>query len=156
MGLFDKFKLTGKAKREEQARLAAKAKEEKQRQAEERKAKREAKKAEKAAAKSAKDLATEKGEPYISIVSVELDPENIGNGAFELDWNDKFITNLVRAGYQLKAGESEDVIVDRWFQEICKNVVAENYEQWEANQPSDERLRTVGRKDLGNGRTEVS
>jgi hypothetical protein len=161
MKLFDK--LTGKAKREAaeiEARLQAEeeaaANALKERAAAERKAKREAKKAEKAATKSAKDIATEKGEPYISIVSVELDPENIGNGAFELDWNDKFITNLVRCGYQLKPGEAEDVIVDRWFQDICKNVVAENYEQWEANQPSDERLRTVGRKDLGNGRTEIS
>ena len=164
MGLFDK--LSGKAKREreaEEARLQAEelaaAEEMKQRRAEERKAKREAKKAEKAAQKlhkTDKDIATEKGEPYIAIVSVELDPENIGNGAFELDWNDKFVTNLVRAGYQLKAGEAEDVIVDRWFQDVCKNVIAENYEQWEANQPMDERLRVINRRDLGDGRTEVS
>jgi hypothetical protein len=106
--------------------------------------------------KSPKDIATEKGEPYVAILSVELDEDNIGNGAFELDWNEKFITNLVRAGYQLKPNETEDVIVDRWFQEVCKNVVAENYEQWEANQPPDERLRVIGRRDLGDGRTEVS
>jgi hypothetical protein len=107
-------------------------------------------------AKSAKDLATEAGEPYVAILSVELDPENIGNGAFELDWNDKFITNLVRAGYQQKAGEEETVIVDRWFADVCKNVLSENFEQWEANQPYDNRPRNVDRKDLGNGKTEVS
>ena len=107
-------------------------------------------------AKSAKDLATEAGEPYVAILSVELDPENIGNGAFELDWNDKFITNLVRAGYQQKAGEEETVIVDRWFADVCKNVLSENFEQWEANQPYDARPRNVDRKDLGNGKTEVS
>jgi len=106
--------------------------------------------------KSAKELATEKGEPYVAILSVELDPENIGNGAFELDWNDKFITNLVRAGYQLKAGEAENVIVDRWFAEVCKNVLAENFEQWEANQPMEARPRNIDRRDLGDGRTEVS
>lgn len=106
--------------------------------------------------KSEKDIATEKGEPYVAIISVELDPTNIGNGAFELDWNDKFVTNLVRAGYQLKPNETEDVIVDRWFQDICKNVVAENYEQWEANQPMDARPRNIDRRDLGDGRTEVS
>ena len=104
--------------------------------------------------KSAKDLATEKGEPYISIVSVELDPNDIGNGAFELDWNDKFITNLVRAGYQRKPNEDESVIVDRWFQDVCRNVVQENYEQWEANQPVETRV--VQKRDLGNGRSEVS
>jgi hypothetical protein len=106
--------------------------------------------------KSDKDIATEKGEPYVSIVSVELDPENIGNGAFELDWNDKFITNLVRAGYQHKPTDTDSDMVDRWFADVCKNVIAENYEQWEANQPFDARPRVMDRKDLGDGRTEVS
>ena len=103
--------------------------------------------------KSAKDLATERGEPYISVMSVELDPDNIGNGAFELDWNDKFIANLVRAGYQQKPNEEESVIVDRWFQDICRNVLQENYEQWEANYSS---LRKVDAQNLGNGKRSVS
>lgn len=106
--------------------------------------------------KTEKEIATEKGEPWISVMSVELDPENIGNGAFELDWNDKFITNLVRAGYQLKATDTDADMVDRWFADVCKNVVAENYEQWEANQPLDARPRVMDRRDLGDGRTEVS
>jgi hypothetical protein len=106
--------------------------------------------------KSAKDLATEAGEPYVGIISIELDPENIGNGAFELDWNDKFIINLVKEGYQSKAGEPEDAIVDRWFQAVCRNVVQENFEQWEANQPIDLRPRNIDRRDLGDGRSEVS
>ena len=103
--------------------------------------------------KSDKDIATEKGEPYVAILSVELDPENIGNGAFELDWNDKFITNLVRAGYQ---GKTDADMVDQWFADVCKNVIAENYEQWEANQPFEARPRVIDRRDLGNGKTEVS
>lgn len=107
----------------------------------------------KAIKKSDKELATERGEPYISVLNVELDPNNIGNGAFELDWNDKFITNLVRAGYQQKPNESESVIVDRWFQDVCRNVVQENYEQWEANYSS---LRKVENQNLGNGKTSVS
>jgi hypothetical protein len=106
--------------------------------------------------KSAKDLATEAGEPYVGIISIDLDPENIGNGAFELDWNDKFIINLVKEGYQSKAGEPEDAIVDRWFQTVCRNVVQENFEQWEANQPIDLRPRNIDRRDLGDGRSEVS
>ena len=106
--------------------------------------------------KSDKDIATEKGEPYVAILSVELDPENIGNGAFELDWNDKFVANLVRAGYQLKKDDTDADLVDRWFADVCKNVVAENYEQWEANQPMDARPRVMDRKDIGDGRTEVS
>lgn len=106
--------------------------------------------------KTAKDIATEKGEPWVSVISVELDPENIGNGAFELDWNDKFITNLVRQGYQSKPGEEESIIVDRWFQTVCKNIAMESYEQWEANQPVDARPRIIDRRDMGNGRTEAS
>lgn len=106
--------------------------------------------------KTDKEIATEKGLPWVSVVSVELDPENIGNGAFELDWNEKFVTNLVRAGYQHKPNEEENVIVDRWFQDVCRNVVLENFEQWEANQPYDARPRVVDRKDIGGGRTEVS
>lgn len=110
----------------------------------------------KAKKKSEKEIATEKGEPWVSVIRVDLDPENVGNGAFELDWNDKFITNLVRSGFQHKPDEPENVIVDRWFAEVCKNVLAENYEQWEANQPVDTRPRVIDRRDLGNGKTEVS
>lgn len=101
--------------------------------------------------KSAKELATERGEPYVSILSVELDPDNIGSGAFELDWNDKFLAQLVRAGYQVKPNEPENEIVDRWFQDVCRNVVLETFEQMEANNP-----RGTARKDIGNGRTEIS
>ena len=106
--------------------------------------------------KTAKEISTEKGEAWVSVISVELDPDNIGNGAFELDWNDKFITNLVRQGYQSKPGEEESIIVDRWFQTVCKNIAMESYEQWEANQPIDARPRIIDRRDVGDGRTEAS
>jgi len=102
--------------------------------------------------KSAKELATERGEPYVSVVSVELDPDNIGAGAFELDWNDKFLANLIRAGYQYQPNEAEHVIVDRWFQTVCRNIIMENYEQEQA----DPEIRRINRKDLGKGRTEIS
>jgi len=101
--------------------------------------------------KTAKELATEAGEPYVSVLQVELDPDNIGNGAFELDWNDKFIANLVRAGYK---GKDDIQMVDQWFQDVCRNVLAENYEQWVANQPNAGR--TAKRDDLGDGKTSVS
>jgi hypothetical protein len=106
--------------------------------------------------KTAKEIATEKGEPYVAILNVDLDPDNMGNGAFELDWNDKFITNLVRAGYQSRPGELESDIVDRWFQTVCKNIAMETFEQWETNQPYDARPRVIDRKNLGDGRSEAS
>jgi hypothetical protein len=106
--------------------------------------------------KSAKDLANEAGEPYVSVVKVELDADDVGNGAFELDWNEIFIARLVKAGFMLKKEDTEGEIVDRWFQSICRNILNENFEQWEANQPVDTRPRRVDRNDLGNGRTEIS
>ena len=100
-----------------------------------------------------RQIADAKGEPWVSVLSVELDPDNIGNGAFELDWNDKFITNLVRAGY---TGKNDSEMVDRWFQEVCRNIVMETFEQWEANQPIDARPRVIDKRDVGGGRTEAS
>lgn len=104
--------------------------------------------------KSPKDIATAKGEPYVEIMSIELDPDNIGSGAFELDFNDIFVAKLVRAGY---SGKEDVDVVDNWFKTICKNIVTEEFEQWEANQPTEDRPRNrVDRKDLGSGLTEIS
>ena len=102
-------------------------------------------------AKDPKVEATKKGEPWVSIIKVELDPENVGNGAFELDWNDFFITKLLRAGYQ---GKDDAQIVDGWFQDVCRNVVLETFEQFEANNPRP--ITGVKRRDIGDGRSEVS
>jgi hypothetical protein len=102
--------------------------------------------------KTAKELATERDEPYIAILSMDIDPNNINQGAFELDWNEKFISNLVRAGYMMKKEDSDSDIVDRWFQNVCRNVVLETYEQEQAMNPQ----RYVRSKDIGDGRTEVS
>jgi len=102
---------------------------------------------------SAKEEATLRGDPWVGVISVELDAENVGNGAFELDWNDKFLAQLVRAGFQRKPNEPESVIIDRWFQEVCRNVIMENFEQFEANLPKD--ARAIQRKDLGDGRAEI-
>ena len=103
--------------------------------------------------KTAMELATERGEPYVGIVSFDIDSQDINQGSFELEWNDKFIMNLIRAGYQMKPNEPEDVIVDRWFQNICRNVVMETWEQEQAMRASGIYVRTT---DIGNGRSEVS
>lgn len=100
--------------------------------------------------KSEKDLATERGEPYIAILSMDVDPEDINSGAFEFDWNDKFIANLSRAGYQ---GKTDADLVDQWFQAVCRNVVLETYEQAEAINNS---MRFTQSRDIGDGRREHS
>ena len=104
--------------------------------------------------KSNKELATERGEPYVAILSMDVNPENLSEGSFELDWNDKFIANLVRAGDQMQPTEPEDVIVDRWFPNVCRNVVMETWEQEQAMNPTPQRFTRT--RDLGDGRTEVS
>lgn len=103
--------------------------------------------------KTEKDLANERGEPYVAILSMDIDPENLHQGSFELDWNDKFVSNLVRAGYQMKPDDTDADIVDRWFQNVCRHVVMETWEQEEAMRQSGIYVRTT---DLGNGRKEVS
>lgn len=104
--------------------------------------------------KSEKELATERGEPYIAILSMDIDPANMSNGAFELDWNDKFIASLVKSGYMMGPKDTDADIVDRWFTNVCRNVVLETYEQYEAM--DIERDRVVKTRDIGDGRSEVS
>jgi hypothetical protein len=100
--------------------------------------------------KSDKDIATQKGEPYIAILSMDVDPNNINAGSFEFDWNDKFISNLSRAGYQ---GKTDADLVDQWFQTVCRNVVLETYDQAEA---IDNSMRFTQSRDIGDGRREHS
>jgi hypothetical protein len=99
--------------------------------------------------KSDKDMATERGEPYIAILSMDVDPNNINAGSFEFDWNDKFISNLSRAGYQ---GKTDADLVDQWFQTVCRNVVLET---WEQEQAMNNDSRYMQSRDLGQGRREI-
>ena len=104
--------------------------------------------------KSDKDIATEKGEPYVEILSMDIDTENLGQGAFELDWNEIFVARLVKAGYMMNPNDTDAEIVDRWFTNVCRNVVLETYEQYEAMDP--QRDRVVKTRNIGDGRSEVS
>lgn len=107
---------------------------------------------------SDKQIATQNGEPYISILKVDIDPNNINSGAFELDWNDKFVINLIKAGYKQREDDTDQIIVDRWFQTVCRNIALEIYEQRVADPTKREYddLRRVQSRDLGNGRSEIS
>jgi hypothetical protein len=102
-----------------------------------------------------KQKATAAGEPYIAILKVDLDPNDINNGAFELDWNDKFIINLIKTGYKIREDDTDQIIVDRWFQNVCRNVALEIYEQDQAD-PTNRDLRVVRSRNIGDGRTEIS
>ena len=62
---------------------------------------------------------TAKGEPWVKVLNVEMNPENPGEGYFELDWNKPFVEKLREAGY---SGNTEDEIVDLWFTSLCRSV----------------------------------
>jgi hypothetical protein len=104
---------------------------------------------------SDKEKATAAGEPYISIVKMEVDPNDVNNGAFEFDWNDKFIINLIKSGYKIRQDDTDSMLVDRWFQSVCRNVALEIYEQQQAD-PDNREMRVVRTRDIGDGRTEIS
>jgi hypothetical protein len=103
--------------------------------------------------KSAKQQATENNLPYVNILSMDVDLDNLHQGAFELDWNEIFVARLVKAGYMIKKDDTDAEIVDRWFQNVCRHVVMETWEQEEAISKSGVWVRST---DIGGGRTEVS
>jgi hypothetical protein len=75
-------------------------------------------------AKDPKAYATKKGEPWVNVLDMKVNEDNIRNGFFELDWNDYFIEELLAAGYGSEGDEPEQ-IVDRWFKDIVYNMLAE-------------------------------
>lgn len=99
-----------------------------------------------------KEIATMRGEPWVDVMSIDINPSDPGQGSFALDWNEKFIANLVRAGYQMKADDTDAEIVDRWFTTVCRNVVLETYEQEQAMNSG----RHIFSRDIGDGRSEIS
>ena len=145
MGLFDRF-FNGKAKEKAlEALLAAAPTPVEPPAPREKKVKEEP--------KTAKQIATDKKEPYVNIVSLDVDLDNLHQGAFELDWNEIFVARLVKAGYMIKKDDTDAEIVDRWFQNVCRHVVMETWEQEEAIAKSGMWVRST---DVGNGRSEVS
>jgi hypothetical protein len=132
MGFFDRFKTKPPAKEEKEKVIRVP----------------------RAPEKTAKEIATEKGEPYVAIVTMDIDPNNLHQGAFELDWNEIFIARLVKAGYMMKPADADSDIVDRWFQNVCRHVVMETWEQEQAIRNSGAQY--VRTRDIGDGRTEIS
>ena len=72
--------------------------------------------------KDPKEYATRKKEPWVSVLDVKVNQENVRNGFFEMDWNEYFIKDLVKAGYGEDA-DPEEEIVDRWFRDIVYNML---------------------------------
>jgi len=71
-----------------------------------------------------KALANKRKEPWVNVLDMQVNEDNIRNGFFELDWNDYFIEELIENGYGTDADAQEE-IVDRWFKDIVYNMLVE-------------------------------
>jgi NAD-specific glutamate dehydrogenase len=118
-------KITGIKKLEEEKERLEQERAEALARAEEAKSQEEdAKRQEELAKLTPKERATELKEPYVAVLDTKVNPENVRNGFFELDWNEYFIVQLKQAGYGFD-GDPEEEIVDRWFRDIVKAMLAE-------------------------------
>lgn len=73
---------------------------------------------------SPKERANRRKEPWVGVLNTHVNQDNIRNGFFELDWNDHFVLKLKQEGYGAD-GDKDEEIVDRWFRELCANVVVD-------------------------------
>jgi hypothetical protein len=73
---------------------------------------------------SPKERANRKKEPWVGVLDTHVNKDNVRNGFFELDWNEQFVLKLKQEGYGAD-GDLDEEIVDRWFRELCANVVVD-------------------------------
>jgi len=73
---------------------------------------------------SPKERANRRKEPWVGVLNTHVNSDNVRNGFFELDWNDHFVLKLKQEGYGAD-GDRDEEIVDRWFRELCANVVVD-------------------------------
>tara|TARA_B100000780_G_C20934759_1_gene372670 strand:- start:206 stop:598 length:393 start_codon:yes stop_codon:yes gene_type:complete len=72
-----------------------------------------------------KQEATRLGKAWVAVLDTQVNPENIKNGFFEIDWNNQFIEELLDAGY---SGETNEEIVDGWFKTVVSQILEEGSE----------------------------
>jgi len=94
-----------------------------------------------------KQQATKKGEPWVAVLDTQVNPDNIRNGFFELDWNNEFIERLLDAGYK---GETNEEIVDAWFRTIVTQMLAEE------GVDTERQMGYINVTPIDKGRSEVS
>lgn len=84
----------------------------------------EAKELEVVKVRDPKAYATRKKLPWVNVLDMQVNEDNIRNGFFELDWNKYFIEELIKNGYGVDE-DPEEEIVDRWFRDIVYNMLVE-------------------------------
>jgi hypothetical protein len=94
-----------------------------------------------------KEAATKAGEPWVAVLDTQINPNNIRNGFFELDWNNEFIEQLLDAGY---SGETNEQIVDQWFRTIVSQMLEDE------GQDADRDMGYINVVPIDKGKSEVS
>lgn len=90
--------------------------------------------------------------PKVDILKFDFDPKDPRLGSIELDWNTEFVELLIEHGY---FGNTEEDIVDKWLNDVCRNIVANQYPGANTSMALSG-ANIVNKKDLGSGKTEVS
>ena len=72
-----------------------------------------------------KTIATLKDEPWVIVLNMDFGGKSALEGSFELDWNEQFVAKLKAEGY---VGVTDDVVVNQWFMEVCRNVAMEEFD----------------------------
>ena len=91
-------------------------------------------------------------EPEVRVLKFDFDPANPQIGSMELDWNAEFIEMLRQAGYR---GVNPEALVDAWLNDVARNILASNPPSANATTNPDG-SRYVSRRDIGDGRSEIS
>ena len=93
---------------------------------------------------------TRKKEPWVNVLDMKVNKDNIRNGFFELDWNKYFIQELIQAGYGVD-NDPEEEIVDRWFRDIVYGMLEE-----EGIDATDRSAGYINVVPIAKGKSEVS
>ena len=99
--------------------------------------------------KDPKEYATRRKEPWVSVLDVKVNQDNVRNGFFELDWNKYFIAQLIENGYGVD-NDPEEEIVDRWFRDIVTNMLEAE------GQTTDRGMGYINVVPIEKGKSEVS
>ena len=94
-----------------------------------------------------KEEATAKGEAWVAVLDTQVNPKDIKNGFFEIDWNNQFIEELLDAGY---SGETNEQIVDSWFRTIVTQMLQEE------GQSTERDMGYINVVPIDKGKSEVS
>jgi len=88
-------------------------------------------------------------QPEVRVLKFDFDPANPQIGSMELDWNAEFIEMLRVAGYR---GVNPEALVDAWLNDVARNILNSSPQ----NIQNIDGTRYVSRRDIGDGRSEIS